>query len=398
MLVLSIRSAITSIMYWTYCFLLESPLGFAIIDVEEQNANRRRRIMSQVFFTNMSTSPRFNLLRKVEVLIENAGLDTVIEKNKMTAVKVHFGEHGNLAYVRPNYIRTVVDAIKKLEGRPFVTDANTLYTGSRSNAVDHIRTAFLNGFVYDTVGAPVIIADGLRGSDEVKVPIDGEYVKEAKIGAAIALANNVLSVSHFKGHEQTGFGGALKNLGMGSASRAGKMEQHSDSKPVVVKKRCVRCRMCEKYCPVNAIRVDEYAVIDYDVCIGCGQCIAMCAYGAMNAGEGTSAETLSYKIAEYTKAVLKDKKSFHLSFIIDISPNCDCWHVNEPPIAPDIGIAASLDPVALDKACIDLVLDRTDYDPFEKAHPGISWKPQLEHAEKIGIGSTSYELIEVANP
>ena len=354
--------------------------------------------MSQVFFTSMDTSPRLNLLKKVEILLEKSGLDTVIEKDKMTAIKVHFGELGNMAYVRPNYVRTVVDAVKNLEGKPFVTDANTLYTGSRSNAIDHIRTAFLNGFTYDTVGAPVIIADGLRGSDEVRIPVNGKYVKEAKIGAAVALANNIVSVSHFKGHEQTGFGGALKNLGMGSASRAGKMEQHSESKPVVITKRCIRCRMCEKHCPVDAITVNEYAVIDYDKCIGCGQCIAMCAYGAMSPGEDSNSDSLSYKIAEYTKAVLEGKKSLHLSLIVDISPNCDCWHVNEPPIAADIGIAASLDPVALDKACVDLVIDNTGYDPFGKAHPGISWKAQLEHAVEIGLGSTKYELIQVANP
>ena len=231
--------------------------------------------MAQVYFTSFKTKAGLSLLQKLQTLLEKGGFSESFDKDKLVALKLHFGEYGNLAYIRPNYIRLVVDMVKKVGGKPFLTDANTLYKGTRSNAVDHLETAEINGFARSVVGAPLIIADGLRGSDEVKVPIDGEFVKEAKIGAAIAHADTVISISHFKGHEQAGFGGAIKNVGMGSASRAGKMEQHSSSKPKVRKEKCVRCMLCARNCPVDAITVDDYAVIDYDKCIGCGQCVAM---------------------------------------------------------------------------------------------------------------------------
>lgn len=352
--------------------------------------------MAKVYFTDLMTRPQMGLMKKLELLLNRAELDSVIEKDKMTAIKLHFGEYGNLAYIRPNYVRVVVDMIKKLGGSPFVTDANTLYKGSRSNAIDHTKTAYLNGFAPETIGAPVLIADGLRGSDEIKVRIDEEYVKEAKIGSAIVLADNMVVMTHFKGHEQTGFGGNIKNVGMGCASRAGKLEQHSSSKPVVNEKNCVACRMCERNCPTGAISVDKVAVIDYDVCIGCGQCIAMCNYGAMVPRWDSSTELLSKKMAEYAKATLIGKKALFVSFITNVSPDCDCWSINRPPIAPDIGIAASADPVALDKACIDLVMKEVGHDPFEEVHPDVTWKTQLEYAEKIGLGKMDYEMVEVA--
>lgn len=351
---------------------------------------------AKVYFTDMTTNPNMNMLQKLELLLKKVELEKIIEKGKFVAVKLHFGEYGNLAFIRPQYVKVIVDQIKKLGGKPFLTDANTLYTGHRSNAVDHLINAYLNGFTYEVTGAPVIIADGLRGSDEVKVRIDGKYVKEAKIGAAIALSDVIVAVTHFKGHEATGFGGTIKNVGMGSASRAGKMEQHSDSKPYVVEEKCVACGTCAKFCPVGAITVTKVARIDYDKCIGCGQCIAMCSYGAMSPKWDSSTDSLSKKMAEYAKAVLKDKKAVFISFIMNISPDCDCWNMNKPPVAPDIGIAVSTDPVALDQACIDLVLQKTGKDPFLEVHPNVTWKTQLEYAEEIGLGTREYELVKVA--
>jgi len=349
----------------------------------------------KVYFTDFSTKPGMSLLKKLKLLIDKSQTLDILEKGKLAAIKIHFGEYGNLAYIRPNYTRVIVDAIREKGTNPFVTDANTLYKGSRSNAVDHFNTAIVNGYTSQVVNAPIIIADGLRGSDEVKIKIDGEYVKEAKIGSAIAHADYVISVAHFKGHEQTGFGGAIKNLGMGSASRAGKMEQHSNSKPEISKDNCVRCRMCEINCPVSAIKVDDYAKIDYDICIGCGQCIAMCNFGAVQPVWDSSTEFLSMKIAEYTKAVVKDKKCFHINFINNISPNCDCWGMNEIPIAPDIGIAISTDPVALDQASYDMVKQTVGHDPFAEVHSSTDSQVQLEHAEKTGVGSREYELIKI---
>ncbi len=352
--------------------------------------------MSVVYFTDLSTNGSINLLKKLEILLDKVGLDKIINQNNFVAVKLHFGEYGNLAFIRPQYIRVVVDQIKKHGGKPFLTDSNTLYRGHRSNAVDHLLNAYLNGFTYEVVGAPVVIADGLRGSDEVKIKINGTYVKEAKIGSAIALADVLVVMTHFKGHEQTGFGGTLKNVGMGSASRAGKLEQHSESKPYVVVENCIACRMCERNCPVGAITVNKFAVIDYAKCIGCGQCIAMCNYGAMSPKWDNSSELLSKKMAEYTLAVLKDKKAVFISFLTDISPDCDCWHTNRPPVAPNIGILASADPVALDQACIDLVKEAQGKDPFLEVHPKVTWETQLSYAQEIGLGSRKYELIKIA--
>ncbi|MEJ5229446.1 MAG: DUF362 domain-containing protein [Pseudothermotoga sp.] len=352
--------------------------------------------MSVVYFTDLTTNGNLNLLKKLEVLLEKVEIGKIIKQNNFVAVKLHFGEYGNLAFIRPQYVKVVVDQIRRYGGKPFLTDSNTLYRGHRSNAVDHLLNAYLNGFTLETTGAPVVIADGLRGSDEMKVKINQTYVKEAKIGSAIALADSLVVLTHFKGHEQTGFGGTMKNVGMGSASRSGKLEQHSESKPVVVVENCIACRMCERNCPVGAITVAKFASIDYAKCIGCGQCIAMCNYGAMSPQWNDSSELLSKKMVEYTYAVLRDKPAVFVSFITDVSPDCDCWHTNRPAVAPNIGIAASTDPVALDQACIDLVLRATGKDPFLEVHPKVSWKTQLEYAEEIGLGTRKYELVKVA--
>ncbi len=348
--------------------------------------------MSTVWFTDFSASPEMNLLQKLRALLREAGLPKIFKPGRLVAIKLHFGELGNLAYLRPNYVRVAVDELRNLGAKPFLTDANTLYVGTRSNAVDHLLTAAQNGFVWEVVGAPVIIADGLRGTDEVEIPVDGEYVKRAKIGAAVALADALLVMSHFKGHEQVGFGGTLKNLGMGSASRAGKLHQHSTSKPKNLEDLCTACGVCARFCPAGAITVADHALINYDLCLGCGQCVAMCTFGAMVPGDEASVDLLAKKIAEYAKAALNGRPALFVSFIQQVSPDCDCWGMNRPPVAPDIGILASTDPVAIDQAAMDLVLKAVGHDPFRRAHPQARWEEQLAHAERIGLGSRTYEL------
>ena len=368
--------------------------------------------VSTVYFTNLRTTPSSNLLVKMERLVKKAGIENIDFKNQFVAVKIHFGEPGNLAYIRPNYAARLVKLLQSLGGKPFLTDSNTLYSGGRSNAVDHLHSAMVNGFNPIAVPCNVIIADGLKGTDYKEVDIDGEYCKAPKIGTAIVDADIVISMNHFKGHEQTGFGGALKNLGMGSASVGGKLELHSASQPVIDTESCTGCRICVKNCAHDAIHLDskKKAVITYDKCVGCGQCVALCQYDAAVLGEGDTSERLNYKIAEYTKAVLKDKPHFHVSFIMNVSPECDCWNHNDAAIIPDLGIAASFDPVALDQACADMVIKAPvlkssglgeahthshleGEDKFHLMHPNTDWQTGLDHAEKIGIGTREYELI-----
>ena len=376
---------------------------------------------SNVFFTDLRTSPGNDLMTKLVRLVRRAGIEDIDFEGKFTAIKIHFGEPGNLAYIRPNYAARMADLIRSLGGKVFLTDSNTLYSGGRSNAVDHLDAAMNNGFNPISAHAEVIIADGLKGTDYREIPLGGEYCKAPKIGAAIADADIVISMNHFKGHEQTGFGGALKNLGMGSASVGGKLELHSSSQPVIDEEKCIGCRICEKYCRHEAVRVtDRKAHIDYNKCVGCGQCVAVCQHEGAVIKDWDTSETLNCKIAEYALAVVKDKPSFHINFIMNVSPECDCWNHNDAAIVPDLGIAASFDPVALDCACADIVkaapaLGRNRIadidskngeahggghhhegeDKFHMVHPDTNWEAGMEHGEKIGLGHRSYRLVTV---
>lgn len=365
---------------------------------------------SKVWFTDLRTRPGHNLLDKTEALMRAGAIATIDFKDKFVALKLHLGEPGNIAYIRPNYVARVVKLVRDLGGKPFLTDCNTLYTGGRSNAIDHLLSAQENGFNRIGVGADVIIADGLKGTDYREIPIHLKRCETAKIGTAIADADILISLTHFKGHEQAGFGGTLKNIGMGSGSRGGKMQMHSESKPRIDVEHCVACGMCIRSCAQSAIswNADHKAEIDYTKCVGCGQCVAVCMYGAARpVFEGTN-EALNEKIAEYAYAVLQDKPAFHVSFIMNVSPNCDCWSSNDAAIVPDIGIAASFDPVALDQACVDLVnkavanqgsiLADTHFecgDKFTYVHPDTHWELQVAHAEEIGLGTRQYELVIV---
>ena len=364
---------------------------------------------SKVYFSNLRARPGFNLLQKLERLITKAGIDSIDFKDKFAAIKIHFGEPGNLAYLRPNYSKVVADHIKTLGGKPFLTDCNTLYVGRRKNALDHIESAYENGYSPFSTGCHVLIADGLKGNDEVLVDIKGEYVKQAKIGRSIMDADIVISLNHFKGHEATGFGGALKNIGMGSGSRAGKMEMHNSSKPLVSQKKCTGCKQCAKQCAHGAISFKENkAEIDHNKCVGCGRCISVCAFDAIFSKFDEANDILNKKIAEYSLAVLKDRPHFHISFVIDVSPFCDCHSENDLPIIPDVGMFASFDPVALDLACVEMAnkqppihgscidnVHNNDLDRFNNTHPETNWQSCIEHAEKLGLGSSEYEIIEV---
>ena len=371
---------------------------------------------SKVYFTDMRALPGTNLQQKLKRLILKAGIGQIDFQDKYAAIKIHFGEPGNLSYLRPNFAKTVADAVKELGGRPFLTDCNTLYVGRRKNALDHIEAAYENGFSPFSTGCQIIIADGLKGTDEVDVPVrGGEYIREAHIGRAVMDADIFISLSHFKGHESTGFGGAIKNLGMGCGSRRGKMEQHAQGKPMVAPRRCVGCRRCATQCAHGAITFgeDRKASIDWDKCVGCGRCIAVCNTDAIRPGNDAAMEELGCRMAEYAKAVVDGRPQFHISLVIDVSPYCDCHGENDLPIVPDVGMFASFDPVALDQACADACgkqppipgshLDEQmhregfcdKHDHFINSMPDTDWRVCLAHCEKIGIGTRSYELVEV---
>ena len=367
---------------------------------------------SKVYFCDLRTRHGETLLQKLRRLIKTAGMDQIDFDGKFTAIKLHFGELGNLAFLRPNYSKVVADLVKELGGRPFLTDCNTLYVGSRKNALDHMDTAMENGFSPMSTGCQIIIADGLKGTDDVYVPVDGEYVKEAKIGRAVMDADIFISLNHFKGHEGAGFGGALKNIGMGCGSRAGKMEMHSAGKPFVDQDKCIGCAICQKNCAHSAITIENRkASIDHSKCVGCGRCIGACAFDAIENDNASANSILGCKMAEYTAAVCADRPCFHITLITDVSPNCDCHAENDAPILPDVGMLASFDPVALDQACVDLCqkaapirnsqlgenLAKPDWhdhgDHWTNSNPNVAWRETLAHGEKIGLGTRAYELI-----
>ena len=366
---------------------------------------------SRVYFTDMHVEFGDSLLDKFERLIKEAGICDMDMDRKFVAIKLHFGERGNLAFLRPNYSKVLSDMVRRSDGIPFLTDCSTLYVGKRKNAVEHIETAELNGFNSVTVGCPTIIGDGLKGTDDVEIPIDGKYIKTAKIGRSIVDSDVLITLNHFKCHELTGFGGALKNIGMGCASRRGKMELHTSGRPYVNGDKCKGCGKCSTICAHSAIFIEtNKASIDHSTCVGCGRCIGICPFDAIFVKMDESLDIINYKILEYTMAVLEGRPNFHVSIIADVSPFCDCHGENDLPIIPNVGMLASFDPVALDKACVDLAQkqpmivgsrlhlnskgERPD-DIFSCTHPGTRWQSIFEHAERMGCGNSEYELIRV---
>ncbi len=369
---------------------------------------------AKVYFTDMRTRDGNSLLDKLLRLIRAAGFDELPLKERFVAIKLHFGEPGNLSFLRPNFARVVANEVKAQGGKPFLTDCNTLYAGGRKNALDHLESAQDNGYTPLTVGCPILIADGLKGLDEALVPLTGtKHVREAKIGRAVMDADAFISLTHFKGHEGTGFGGALKNIGMGCGSRAGKMEQHCDGKPEVDEAFCRGCGRCARVCAHEAISYGEkhIAHIDHAKCVGCGRCIGACNFDAIDNRTDGGNHALCEKIAEYTLAVVKDRPQFHISIVTQVSPYCDCHGQNDVPIIPDVGMFASMDAVALDQACADAcnaqpVLPNSAlseqiesgarrHDHFTDLFDTTDWRVMLSHGEKIGLGTRDYELITV---
>ena len=366
---------------------------------------------SKVYFTDFCTGTSETLPQKLSRLIVSAGIDQIAFQDKFVDITIHFGELGNMAHLRAGYARVLVNIIKDLGGKPFLTDCNTMYVGSRKNALDHLETAYLNGFTPYSTGCHILIADGLKGTDDVAVPVEGgEYVKFAKIGRAVMDADIVISLNHFKGHEEAGFGGAIKNLGMGCGSNEGKRDMHSAGRPLVDPEKCVGCGTCAKYCAHEGPQLDGKVMkINWVNCMGCGRCVDVCPVKAIYHDSGDQAvRMLNYKMAEYAKAVVDGRPHFHISLVRDVSPYCDCHAENDLPIVPDVGMFASFDPVALDLACADAVnaqtvnpgskldkANRPDLDNLTGSFPHTNWRSQITHAKKSGLGDDTDALVRI---
>ena len=346
--------------------------------------------MSEVYFID------FKSLGKFKKLLRYAGLDRVVSKNDIVAIKLHFGEKGNRGYVKPEYVNRVVKEVKSLRGRPFLTDSNTIYVGERSDALRHQAIARTHGFSLENCGAPVVIADGLRGSSFVEVEIGQKHFRNAKVASAIYDADTLVFVTHFTGHDMGGFGGALKNIGMGGASRTGKYEIHEAVVPRIKLGNCTGCEVCVRWCPTGAINIVKKKVkIDSDKCIGCGECILYCNFDALSIGWSDLTESEQEKLIEYAYGVLKNKKALFINFLNFITKLCDCCATTGGPVVSDIGILASSDPVAIDEASVNLVNEVGKRDVFRQLYPGTDWEFQLNYAQKLGVGTRNYELVRI---
>lgn len=369
----------------------------------------KTRVPADVYLARLARGDQVTLVKKV---FDAAGLDKCISQNDLVAVKMHLGEAGNPQVLSPLLVRAVVEKSREAGGKPFVTDANVLYRGERSNAVDHLLCAYAHGYTPAALGAPVIIADGLRGQSFVEAPVPGgRRCRSAKLAAAIYHADAVIALTHVTGHGMFGMAGAIKNLGMGAGSRGGKQMMHSDVKPTVQPAKCTGCRLCSRCCPVDATSYPKPAgkvVIDHSVCIGCGECVAVCPVEAIaiNWGETVGAQE---RTAEFCAALMhgRREKFGFVSFLLDISGGCDCMDKPGAALAPDIGILASRDPVAIDAAAARLVADapampgsrlaacKPGDDKFRALYADVDWQVQIRRCQQLGLGSPEYKLKEV---
>jgi len=355
-------------------------------------------VRSRVFFlaADRKESPQA-LSGKIEKLYLALGLDEKIESDAFVALKLHFGEKGNTGYIRPYWLEKMIYRVRQRTKRAYFTDTNTLYVGFRSNAVDYTQLAGDHGFTLEKTGLPVHIADGLIGEDSEEVPVNLKRVKSAKVAAGILHADFLLCLSHLTGHVQTGVGAAIKNLGMGCASRAGKLEQHAEVNPRISAKLCRNCGVCLDYCPAGAIIQKEgSAVILNEKCIGCGECLVVCKVGAVKMRWGEDSARLQEKMAEYAFAVAHHfrGKIGCLNVLLKVTKDCDCMAKDQPEIVKDIGILASTDPVAIDRCSADLAVKHGKKDVFRAGYD-VDWMLQLKHGADIGLGSLDYELVKL---
>ncbi len=371
---------------------------------------------SKVYFWNMRASMKAPFDNRIRKLLKTVKATAGLESGDLTALKVHFGELGNTTFLRPIWLKPIIKYYKKAGIKPFLTDTSTLYTGERGDAASHQMCAALNGFDPLMLGAPIVIADGLKGDNEEAIPFEkgeSKHFTEAYIASDIIKADSFVAISHFKGHELAGFGGALKNIGMGCGSKRGKMQQHCTTGPKADQHKCIGCGLCIELCNHSALSLNKKKkiVVDDETCVGCGACFLGCRNDALQVNWKTGIEEFLERMMEYSLAVLKTRKkpSLFINFAVNITPECDCCSWSDAPICPDLGVFVSTDPVAVDQACLDMasnapVIPTATRLPqaykqgdckFNAVHPHVPKDMGLEYAEKIGLGSRKYQLVTI---
>jgi uncharacterized Fe-S center protein len=360
---------------------------------------REEFMPSTVYFQKFSASEESESAnKKLKSLFIKAGFQSIVQENDLVAIKLHFGETGNKRVIAPRFVKPFVEMVEQQQGIPFLTDTCVLYKSRRSDAVNHLKLAHENGYTLEATGAPVIITDGLMGSNETEVEIPGKLFQKVSVATDAVLVNSIIALAHVTGHLATGLGGTLKNLGMGLASRKGKLRQHSGIKPQIVARKCTGCQVCVRWCPENAIRMEnDIAVINYDRCIGCGQCLAVCRFSAVTHNWSVDSADLQQRLAEHALGVVmnkRDKVGF-VNFLTMVTKDCDCTEISQSPLFPDIGVIASTDPVAVDAAALALIEKYNGKSLSQFAHPALDCSIQLKHAASIGLGQLDYEIIPV---
>lgn len=330
-------------------------------------------------------------------ICEAANLSAVIDEKEMVAVKLSVGEKNNITHIKPPLVRVVVEQIKRKGAYPFLAETSTLYKGERENAVKHMLHAEAHGFGIREVGAPFIMVDGLLGNSEIDVEISGELHDKVKIAREAVMCDAIIGLSHPTGHGSTGLGACLKNLGMGLASRMGKMRQHSALKPAVLPDKCRFCGKCIQWCPEGVItEKDGKAFINDERCIGCGECLAVCNFGSVKFDWDANPTYLQQSMAEHAYGSVKSKlenKVLFINVLVDMTKDCDCASKRQEKLIPDVGILASSDPVAVDMATLDLTAKANGKHLTALAYPEHDPMVQLRHAAKAGMGSLEYELV-----
>lgn len=355
---------------------------------------------SRVYFIDLHTDLGKSIFHKLGELLKRNRIDGFIQEGDLIGIKIHFGEEGSTSFIHPRFAGFVAEEIKKRGGNPFLTDTNAVYTpscrGSRANSISHLKTAFANGFTFSTIGAPVIISGGIRSRNSIKVEVEEKHCRFVEVTPEVEEIDKLISLNHFKGHADTSFGGAIKNIGVGLVNNPAKFWMHTTAKPFIDEEKCDRCGICQRRCPVGAIQEkDKSLFIDSRSCIGCADCIADCPRSAIDAEWNEPKDVVQEKMCEYAYAITQKKPVFHINFLLNISPECDCHPWTNPSMVPDIGILASFDPVAIDQASVDLVNQQGGEDKFRGIYPDIDWSTQLSYGEGIGLGTRNYELVKV---